>query len=128
MEVAFAVKELVDVLGYLIGRLGPLTKTIGGTVAFSIRGEGCWIVDLDHDGGQWRELSDRAIPSASTIVRATRTSFPSILLEPQRVPSLLERGEMAVVGDKTKLLRLAELMERGRGIIGVRAQKKKARS
>jgi hypothetical protein len=118
----FAVRELVEVLAYLIGRLGPLTRSIGGSVAFTVRGEGCWIVDLDQSGGQWREVTGN--PKASAIVRATRSSFPSILLAPDRVPTLLERGEIAVVGDRSKFVRLAELMDQGRGIIGVRVRKK----
>ena len=122
-----ATQELVDVLAHLIGRLGPLTRSIGGTVAFAVRGEGCWIVDLDACGGQWREIPRATIPQASTIVRTTRASFSSLLLAPGEVPALLERGEMAVLGDRSKLVRLAELMERGRTVIGVRVRQERTR-
>jgi hypothetical protein len=126
VESELEVGELVSALSHLIGRLGPLTRSVGGTIAFAVRGEGCWLVDLDESGGRWSELGGGAVPRASTIVRATRASFPAILLSPAEIPRLLERGEMAVVGDRSKLLRLGELMEEGRSVIGVRVRQKKA--
>lgn len=117
MNGELAPREVVMVFAHAIAKLGPLTRTVGGTIGFSISGDrgGRWIVDLDSDGGVWSEWTDLERAPATTIDSGA-LAFADLILKQTLAP------EIEVRGDRTKLGKLAELIRSGGSMLTQRAK------
>jgi hypothetical protein len=122
----FSPQEVIGILSRLIARIGPLSCTIGGTIRFNVAGAdgGSWCVSLDAAGGAWS--SDDARPADTTLF-VTADAFHALITN-QPVSEHLRRGELILLGDRTKLARLGALIDQGGGVVAQRVRNNAHRS
>src|SRR5690349_21255745 len=98
-------------LARTIAQCGALTRDVGGTIRFWIRGEvSAWLLDLDRPGGTWTEV---ALDAAARVeVELSAASLWTFLTDAPAVPGLLVRGDIAVRGESFRLAKLGALIER----------------
>jgi hypothetical protein len=116
---------MVMVLASTLAEVGVATRRLGGTIGFFVNGAqgGRWVVDLSTPGGLWRELvAAEPAPQVGTAIVSTDRSFANCFLEPTTIPALLARGDLAVLGDTSRLRRLAELLAAGGSMLELRAR------
>jgi hypothetical protein len=116
----FSPKEVIGILSRLIARVGPLTRTIGGTIRFNVAGAegGSWCVRLDADGGAWS--SDELRPADTTLF-VTAEAFHALITNAS-LEEHVRRGELVVIGDRQKLPQLGALIARGGGMVAQRVR------
>jgi hypothetical protein len=117
---SYSPKEAIGILSRLIARVGPLAKTIGGTLRFQIAGAegGSWCVDLESGGWSTDELR------ADTIVYATAPAFSALITASPSVADHMKRGALIITGDREKLGRLGRLITSGGSAVAMRAATK----
>ncbi len=107
-------EEVVRALKGFIGKLGPETTRIGGSVAFDAGVAGTWLVDLETPGGTWKDNPSGDELSAATVcIQGDSEAIAALLLDVDAVADLLSAGRLRVIGDGVRLVALGEALASG---------------
>jgi hypothetical protein len=101
-------KDTLALIAEQIGRLGPAVCRIGGSVRFLVPGGGDWILRLDKPSGRWTEANGETDANATIII--PEAHFSDLLMAPDKIAGLIERGIITITGDAGKLAALGELL------------------